>query len=185
MNPWKKTSKDTRAACQSSDGDARTCRGWRKFPGAFERTVLVLRENALVPWKPKFPPVAVHPAQEFDFCVAEVSGVGGRTGGHLLVFAEPYARQSGRLWWKTLSDACLTLEVWSSIDGEFDESILVAVEDVDAAVDGLRRDEWQVGGTASTTYLLRWLDLDESRRVSADVFGVDLEAERRRRKRLD
>jgi hypothetical protein len=156
-----------------------------KVPGAFERAVLDLRENALVPWKPKFPPVAVHPAQQFDFRVAEVLGVGDRTVGHLLVFAEPYARPSGRLWWKTLSDACLTLEVWSSIDGEFDESFLVADEDVDAAVEGLRRGEWQVGGAASTTYLLRWLDLDESRRVSVDVFGVDLEAEQRRRKRLD
>jgi hypothetical protein len=138
-----------------------------------------------VPWKPKFPPVAAHPAQQFDFRVAEVSEVGGRTVGHLLVFAEPYARRAGLLWWKTLSEVCLTLEVWSSIDGEFDESFLFAVEDVDAAVENLRRGEWQVGGTASTTYLLRWLDLDESRRVSADVFGVDLEAERRRRKRLD
>jgi hypothetical protein len=138
-----------------------------------------------VPWKPKFPPVAAHPAQQFDFRVAEVSEVGGRTVGRLLVFAEPYARRAGRLWWKTLPDACLTLEVWSSIDGEFDESLLFAVEDVDAAVEGLRRGEWQVGGTACTTYLLRWLDLDESRGVSADLFGVDLEAERRRRKRLD
>jgi hypothetical protein len=126
-----------------------------------------------VPWKPKFPPVAVHPAQQFDFRVAEVSGVGDRTVGHLLVFAEPYARQAGRLWWKTLSNACLTLEVWSSIDGEFDESFLFADEDVDAAVEGLRRGEWQMGGAASTTYLLRWLDLDESRRIVHHGSQVD------------
>ena len=105
---------------------------------------------------------------------------------HLLVFAEPYARQTGHLWWKTLSDPSLTLEFWSYVHGEFDDQFLSNIEDVDAAVEVLQRGQWPpLGWDASTTYRLRWLDSDESRRVSAGVFGLDLEAERRERKRLD
>jgi hypothetical protein len=132
-----------------------------------------------------FPPVPAHPAQQFDFRSAAVDELGGGTVGHLLVFAEPYAQQDGHLWWKTFAETSLTLEIWSYINGEFRESFLFEDGDVDAAVEGLRRGEWQADGTASTTYLLRWIDPDESCRVSADVFGVDLQAERRRRKRLD
>ena len=84
-----------------------------------------------------------------------------------------------------LSDPYFTLEFWSSIHGDFDDPFLRTSEDVDAAVEGLQRREWQPSdGDASTTYLLRWLPIDEARRVSLDAFGLDLTAERRRRKRL-
>ena len=83
-------------------------------------------------------------------------------------------------------DPYLTLEVWSSIDGKFEDRFFYHSEEVDAAVNYLQRGEWQpVGQHASSTYLLRWLDTDESHRVSAEVFGLDLAAERRRQKRPD
>jgi hypothetical protein len=137
-----------------------------------------------VPWKPQFPSVPAHPAQRFDFRVAEAAEDGGKATGHLLIFAEFYARQAGHLWWKTLSDPCPALELWSFIDGKWDESFLLDVDEVDAAVEDLERGQWQsFASTGSTTLLLRWLGVDESSRVAADVFGVDFKAERRRRLR--
>ena len=69
----------------------------------------------------RFPPIAPGPAQAFAFSVAELLAADSAPVGHLLVFAEPYARETGHLWWKTLSDPYLTLEVWSSIDGKFED----------------------------------------------------------------
>lgn len=146
----------------------------------------VLRKNAPMPWKPAFPPMPPHPAQTFDFSLAELLAPDGQPLGHLLVFAEPYARKTGHLWWKTLSAPSLTLEFWSYVHGEFDDQFLSNIEDVDAAVEVLQRGQWPpLGWDALTTYRLRWLDIDQSRRASAEVFGLDLEAERRIRKRLD
>ena len=137
-----------------------------------------------MPWKPVFPPVPPHPAQSFDFRVAEVLGIGDGPVGHVLVFAEPYAQQSGHLWWKSLSHPHMTLEIWSSIDGEFEDTFLYDVGD---AVERLQRGEWPVWPTddddEARTYLLRWLDADESGRVSRDAFGLDLGEERQRRTR--
>ena len=65
-------------------------------------------KNGFMPWKPPFPPVPPHPAQTFDFSVAEVLSPDGDPVGHLLVFTEPYARVAGRLWWKKLSDPYMT-----------------------------------------------------------------------------
>ena len=128
-----------------------------------------------------------HPTRRrrFDFSVAEVLLPNGEPVGHLLVFADPYARATGHLWWKTLSDPYMTLEFWTSIHGEFDDPFLWTSEDVNAAVEALQRGEWPFDQDASTTYRLRWLDVNESRRVSADVFGLDVATERRRRNRLD
>ena len=53
-----------------------------------------------MPWKPEFPQVPPHPAQSFDFRVAEVLAIGDGPVGHVLVFAETYAQQSGHLWWE-------------------------------------------------------------------------------------
>ena len=136
-----------------------------------------------MPWKPQFPRVSPHPAQRFDFSVAEVLGDG--PVGYVLVFAEPYALQTGHLWWKTLSDPWFTLEMWSSIHGEFEDTFL---SDIESAVEGLQRGEWPVWPTSdrdASTYLLRWLDIHEASRVSVEVFDLDLAEERRRRKRLD
>lgn len=144
-----------------------------------------MRGDLLMPWKPEFPPAPPHPAQSFDFRVAEVLAIGDGTVGHVLVFAEPYAQQSGHLWWKSLSDPHMTLEIWSYIDGEFEETFL---SDVGGAVDRLQRGEWPVwpaDDDDARTYLLRWLDADESRRVSIEAFGLDLDEERRRRKRIE
>jgi hypothetical protein len=139
-----------------------------------------------VPWKPQFPTFAPGPAPAFDFSVAERLAADDVPVGHLLVFAEPYARASGHLWWKTLSDPYLTLEVLSSINGEFADSFFSSSEDVDGAVAFLQRGQWQpVAQQHSATYVLRWLDAGQSCRVSAEAFGLDLAAERRRRKRPD
>jgi len=136
-----------------------------------------------MPWKPRFPPVPPHPAQDFAFSLAEVLAIGNGPVGHVLVFAEPYARSTGHLWWKRLSDHEMTLEIWSSIHGEFEEMFL---SDIGSAVEGLQRGEWPVWRTFdedASTYLLRWLGHDDSQRVSMEVFGLDLPQERRRRKR--
>jgi hypothetical protein len=141
-----------------------------------------------MPWKPQFPPISPHPAQAFDFCMAEVLASDGEPVGHVLVFAEPYARSTGQLWWKNLSDPFVTLEFWSEIDGEFDDPFLGSAEEVNAAVERLQRAEWppwSADDGDEPTYRLRWLDIDESSRVAADVFELDLSAERRRRKRGD
>jgi hypothetical protein len=139
-----------------------------------------------MPWKPEFPPVPPHPAQSFDFRVAEVLAIGDGPVGHVLVFAEPYAQQSGHLWWKSLSHPHMTLEIWSYIDGEFEDTFL---SDVGGAVERLQRGEWPVWPTDddddARTYLLRWLDAEESRRVSREAFGLDVDEERRRRKRIE
>ena len=130
-------------------------------------------------WKPQFPPVPPHPAQAFDFRVAEVLAGDGLVG-HLLVIAEAYARETGHLWWKTLSDPHITLELWSSIHGKFYDDFLG-----DEEVTNLQRGEWRSFDQGTpTTYLLRWLDPHKAREVSAEVFELDLDAERRRRKRL-
>jgi hypothetical protein len=63
-----------------------------------------------VSWKPTFPSVPAHPAQQFDFRVAEMSDLDGERVGYLMVIADPYARQEGHLWWKTLTDPYFTLE---------------------------------------------------------------------------
>lgn len=136
-----------------------------------------------MPWKPQFPPVSPHAAQDFDFRVAEVLAIGDGRVGHVLVFAEPYAQQAGHLWWKAMSHPKMTLEVWSHIDGEFDDTFLYDIGD---AVERLQRGEWPVWPTRdddARTYLLVWLGIDESRRVSMEAFGLDLDQERRRRKR--
>ena len=49
------------------------------------------------------------PGAHVDFSVAELLAPDDGPLGHLLVFAEPYARQTGHLWWKILSDPYLTL----------------------------------------------------------------------------
>lgn len=138
-----------------------------------------------MPWKPVFPSVPPHPAQSFDFRVAEVLAIGDGPIGQVLVFAEPYAQQSGHLWWKSLSHPHMTLEIWSYIDGEFEDTFLY---DVGGAVERLQCGEWPVWPTDddddARTYLLRWLDADESGRVSRDAFGLDLDEERLRRKRI-
>jgi hypothetical protein len=131
------------------------------------------------------PPVSPHPAQRFDFSVAEVFTLGSGRVGYVLVLAEPYARQTGHLWWKTLSDPQFTLEIWSVIHGEFEDTFL---SDIESAVEGLQRGEWPLWPTLdqdASTYQLRWLDIDESRRVFTEVFDLDLAEQRRRRKRLD
>lgn len=138
-----------------------------------------------MPWKPRFPPVPPHPAQEFDFRVAEVLAIGDGPVGHVLVFAEPYAEQTGHLWWKELSHPKMTLEIWSNIDGEFEDTFL---PEVGGAVERLQRGEWPVWPTHdedARTYLLQWLGIDESRQVSIAAFGLDLDQERRRRKRIE
>ena len=117
----------------------------------------VVMEDRRMAWKPQFPPVPPHPAQAFDFRVAELLA-GARPVGHLLVIAEPYARETGRLWWKTLSDPHVTLEFWSSIRGEFDDGFLADDKNVDAEVTGLQRGEWRTFDKEPTTYSLRWLD---------------------------
>jgi hypothetical protein len=136
-----------------------------------------------VPWKPPFPSVPAHPARRFDFRVAEAAD--DRTvAGHLLVFAEFYAEEAGHLWWKNLSDPRPVLELWSLIGGEWDEPSLMDADDVDAAVEDFERCQWQsFAGGGRTTLQLRWLDAHESTRVATNVFGVDLNAERRRRLR--
>jgi hypothetical protein len=116
--------------------------------------------------------------------VAEAAEDGGTVAGHLLVFAEFHAEEAGHLWWKNLSDPRPELELWSLIGGEWDESSLMDADDVDAAVEDFERGQWEsFAGGVPTTFLLRWLDADESTWVAADVFGVDLNAERRRRLR--
>ena len=138
-----------------------------------------------MPWKPVFPQVPPHPAQSFDFRVAEVLAIGDGPVGHVLVFAEPYAQQSGHLWWKSLSHPHMTLEIWSYIDGEFEDTFL---SDVGGAVERLQRGEWPLWPTPeddARTYLLVWLGIDESRRVSMEAFGLDLDQERRRRQRAE
>ena len=149
-----------------------------------ERAVVALSENAPVPWKPPFPSVPAHPARRFDFRVAEAAEDSGTVAGHLLVFAGFYAREAGHLWWKNLSDPRPVLELWSFIGGEWDEFSFVDADDVDAAVEDFERCQWQsFAGGVPTTLQLRWLDADESTRVATDVFGVDLNAERRRQRR--
>ena len=84
------------------------------------------------------------------------------------MFADPYARATGHLWWKTLSDPYMTLEFWTSIHGEFDDPFLWTSEDVNAAVEALQRGEWPFDQDASTTYPA---EVARRQRVSPSVSG--------------
>lgn len=66
--------------------------------------------------------------------------------GHLLVFAELYAREAGHLWWKNLSDPRPELELWSFIGGEWDEFSFVDADD--AALENTRYCRKTVGPQA-------------------------------------
>src|SRR4051794_21756528 len=68
----------------------------------------------------------------------------------------------------------MELEIWSFIDGAFEETFL---SDIGNAVEGLQRGElpvWRTFDEDAPACVLRWLRNDESHRVSMEVFGLDL-----------
>ena len=65
----------------------------------------------------RVPAIAPCPAQAFDFSVAESSPQQiARRSGTCWCSQSLHARETGHLWWKTLSDPYLTLEVWFLLD---------------------------------------------------------------------
>ena len=129
--------------------------------------VPVLGRMPPMPWKPQFPPISPHPAHTFDFSVAELLAPDDGPLGHLLVFAEPYARQTGHLWWKILSDPYLTLEACRAPCCGADLASERPRGDGSKVVDDLKKpaevfERGQSAGCASGVDAVIELDADES-----------------------
>jgi hypothetical protein len=127
-----------------------------------------------MPWSPCHDPLPAHPRlQRYAHRVAEVWR-GQDEVGVLLVLPDAYwERTSGALWWRRWSAGrhAALLYLWLPCWGRPFTDAFVAPDDLAAELDGWDAGRFQFDGA---TYALTWLDEDESRRLAAERFGVEI-----------